>query len=129
MDRKQELKELRLQGLTYSEIGKKFGISRQRVHSIIGATRTRKSNTDIEKIIYEGIYQLFVDDKKMTFQKLARIFIGHKIPANYNTRIRQAVIGEKNRRFSIYEITNICKYAGKPFEEIFKLRAGKEHNT
>ena len=35
MSRKTKIKEMRMQGYTYEQIGKEFGISKQRVHQIL----------------------------------------------------------------------------------------------
>ena len=48
-DRNNELYELRKQGLTLQEIGKKYGVSRQRVHRIIKRDYETKINKDIKE--------------------------------------------------------------------------------
>ena len=85
-------------------------------------TRARKNSVDIEKIVYQGIYDLFQNDRKMTFRKLATIFNG-KRPDNisYMLKIRRLVLGEK-ALIDIQAIINICNYLQKPFEVVFKRR-------
>jgi transcriptional regulator with XRE-family HTH domain len=118
-----EMMELRAQGLTYEEIGKRFGLSRQRIHGLIGSMRTRKSNTDIEKIAYEGIYQMFVEDPKMTFAKLARMMSRSKAPGHARTEhIRRMVTKREDGRFSIDDINNLLRAVGRPYEEVFRVR-------
>lgn len=124
-----EMMELRAQGLTYEEIGKRFGLSRQRIHVLIGSMRTRKSNTDIEKIAYEGIYQMFVEDPKMTFAKLARMMSRSKAHGHARTeRIRRMVTKSQDVRVSIDDINNLLRAVGRPYEEVFRVRENHLEN-
>ena len=117
------MRKLRENGCTLQEIADKFGISKQRVAVII--KDVRYSNADIEKIVFKGVYELFVNDKTMTFIKFARFAINEKGAAS---TCRATV--EKFKRFvkgadahvTLTQINNILKLCGKPFEEVFALR-------
>lgn len=124
--RRGEFIELRKQGYTYREIGEIAGISKQRVQQIIGNEPTRLYSIEVEKIAYEGIYQLFMQDAKMTYQKFARIAFGYEaITHANNERIRRFARGESDVKLTLSQIKNILDYIGKPFEEVFKSRKGE----
>ena len=121
---KQTIIELRKRGFTYQEIGEQLGISRQRVHQIVGNQRLRKEAVDIEKIVFEGIYQIFKEDKSMTFFKFANIAYGYYPTRKANTeQIRNWLTGKRlGAKLNINHIWNILNYAKQPFEVVFAER-------
>lgn len=127
-DHKEEMIALRKAGKKYREIADTFGVSKQRVYEIIRDTcgyddRTRKYTVDIENIAYEGIYELFVNDRKMTITKLTRIIFDLKKPNNsHKERVRRLIFNLGEPKLTIRNIRNICDYTGKPFEYLFKVR-------
>lgn len=133
-ERIEEMIALRESGKTYREIGEKFGVSLQSVQQVIsrsgcGQLRTRKASVDIEKIVYEGIYNLFMSDYGMTFTKFARIALGRRGVSHAEMeRIRRLCQDYSDVRLSVQNIVNICEYIGKPFECVFKIRERREES-
>ena len=131
-EHREKMIALREAGATYREIAELFGISLQYAQKIISEPdgnerpRARKNSVDIEKIAYEGIYNLFVSDCKMTFTQFSRIAFGvkHADPTQ-RERIRWFVLGYSDAKVSVRVIKNICEYIGEPFERVFKLRKKK----
>ena len=124
-----EMINLRKHGLTYAQIGEEFGISRQRVHQLIGKERARKCDTNIEEIAYEGIYQLFVDDPEMTFTKLTKIMYGTIAAESASCeKVYRFVRKKANSRMTLDCINNLIRYIGKTYEEVFKERITHENN-
>lgn len=128
-DRREEMIALREAGKTYREIGERFGVSLQYAYRVItnpdsrARVRVRKGSVDIEKIAYEGIYNLFASDYKMTFTQFARIALGVKNPNHQQReRIRWFVYNYSDAKVSVRNIRNICEYIGEPFERVFKVR-------
>lgn len=126
---KEEMIELRKQGKTLREIAEIYGISKQWVYQITrdacssNADRCRKDSVVIENIVYRGIYELFVNDYKMTTVKLARIIYGVKNPSNnQKERIRHLIFNLGECKLTLRNIRNICDYANKPFEYVFEVR-------
>ena len=134
-EHKEEMIALREAGKTYREIAELFGISLQYVYKIISEScdradsvreRVRKSDVDIEKIAYDGIYNLFVSDYKMTVTRFARIALGTKNPNHaQRERIRWLIYNYSDAKVSVQHIRNICQYIGEPFESVFKVRKKK----
>lgn len=112
--------EMRKQGKSYIEIGEKFGISRQRVHQLLGG-RVRKDSVNIEKIKYVGIYELFQNDPSMTYARLTRIMCNTS-DETIKERIRRVVQRSEQCTLTINEINNLIAYTGKTFEELFEVR-------
>ena len=117
--------ELRRNDYTYQEIANIFGISRQRVHQIIN--KKEISNTPhraeiLSKIVYEGIYQMFANDGRMTFRKLARIASNEGSNTIDIAKALQRLSYGENTKISIKYINNILKYTNLTYEEMFKIR-------
>lgn len=134
-ERRAEMIALREAGMTYREIGERFGTSLQNVYRIIHceavrrgkSVRIRKANVDIEKIAYEGIYNVFVSDYKMTVTSFTRIALGRKwVDSAEVERIRRFIHNCNDVRVSVRHIQNICDYIGEPFESGFRLRKRKD---
>ena len=118
-----EMQDMRKRHFTYHDIAEHFGISHQRVHQILSSPRKRNGKTNIEKIIYEGIYQLFSDDPTMTYRKFAKVVLFSDCN-NTAVNMRNFFTGT-DTFIQISEINKILSYIGKPFEEVFKLRKPK----
>lgn len=117
-----EMIRLRHQGLTYAEIGKIFGVTKQSIYQEIWGERTRKATADIGKIAYDGVRQLFVEEPHMTFRKFCKIAYGTEYPptpAQYEL-IRRFLFGVSNTAVPLRVINNILRYIGKPYEEVFR---------
>jgi hypothetical protein len=127
-DHKDEMIALRKAGKTYIEIGKMFGVSKQRGYTIISEScslgdKARRYDVDIENIVYEGIYALFANDYKMTISKFARIvFDTKRVCSSQKELIRRFVHNYGDVKLTVQNIRNICEYIGEPFERVFKVR-------
>lgn len=127
-ERKEDMIALRRAGKTYEEIARLFGTSKQYVYIVISDACDRKDparylNVDIEKIVYEGIYDLFANDYKMTIAKFARIAFGSKkVTGAQKEKVRRLIYNYGEPRLSIQHLRNISEYIGKPFESVFKVR-------
>lgn len=125
--REKEIVRLRQQGKTYEEIGKAFGISKQRASAIgsavLGNTSKRSKSVDIDDIVFEGIYQLFLHDNTMTYARLGRIANNTKsFNSRQTSRFCNILKGKTDPALPIHVINNILKYIGKPYEEVFAPR-------
>lgn len=122
-NRRIEMRKLRQEGYTLEEIGKRFGVSKQRASVIV--KDVRPCDTNIGRIVYKGIYELFVNDRTMTFFKFACIAIHGKINSHVRRvdmeKFRRLITG-KNSYVTLAHINNILEYIGKPYEEVFELR-------
>lgn len=118
---------LREQGKTYQEIGEMYGVSKEAVQSAIKTAekyygfKVRKSNANIEKIAYKGIYELFKNDQSMTVSKLCNICFG---TSNNKTKTKMyGFIKGKNVSLTLNNIQKLIAYSGMTFEELFELRS------
>lgn len=125
------LLELRRQGMSFKEIGQTLGLSKQRVWAILrcyGAVedgRSRKDSVDIEKIRFQGIYDMFAKDRSLTFSKIGRIIAGRNDKYSRATaeRFHGFVIGERqNSSFTFFQLKKLIELSGMTFEELFKER-------
>ena len=118
----QIMMDMRRAGYTYEQIGKELGVSKQRVHFLIGA-QARRVDSDVEKIVYQGVYDLFKSDPQMSFPRFTRIFYGGAyVNRSQVVRIKRFCTGQTDSLLSIEQINSVCDYIGKPYEEIFRLR-------
>lgn len=118
--------EMRMDGTTYQEIGDAFGMSKQNAQDVLSRYYKRLSGHrgrgfTIENIAYEGIYDFFDKNKKMTVSRFASLIFGNDAPRNV-AKVRGFIIGEHEALFKISHIKKMCELVGKPFEEVFKLR-------
>ena len=86
--RNEEIKELRKQGLTYEEIGKRYGLSRQRIEQICKEIYhkdyyCKKELKEIVKVRY-GTFLKFSELTKISNSYLGKIMNNHT-PIRYST--------------------------------------------
>ena len=123
---KTEILRLREEGKTYREIGEIYGLTRQRIHAIATANdcRVRKKNTDIEKIVYKGIYEFMKENPNVSFTKLASV--ANNGSALNNQRacvfIRKLSGTTDKVTFTISNIKCLMKFTGKSFDELFERK-------
>lgn len=122
IEKKEEMIELREQGLNYRQISEIYHISRQRVHSIIGKEKSRKNNADIERIVYKGIYDYLTENPKISLNTLYR-----KISSNYTSNqmrnFRVFLMNTSDRgKLTIRQIKKLIEITGKSFDELFERR-------
>lgn len=111
----------REQGLTYQEIADRCGISKQRVHQIIGVVR--KNNVDIESIVYKGIYDYMKENSKITYSTLYSKISGGNSSENAIKNFRVFLHNSADEgKLNIKQIKRLIKLTGKSFEELFERR-------
>jgi len=115
--RKSKLQKARDEGLTYDEISRRFGISKQRVHQIIGKSNTSLFRPITPKMcVYDGI-RLWMNKNKISTAELVRRIYGRTGGEAYEmTRRRLTGINELTKTYidKILSITNLT------YEEAFK---------
>lgn len=111
----------REQGLTYQEIADRCGISKQRVHQIIG--RVRKNNVDIESIVYKGVYDYMKENSQITYSTLYSKISGGNCSKNAIKNFRVFLHNSADEgKLNIKQIKRLIKLTGKSFEELFERR-------
>lgn len=116
-----EMKKMRDDGATLREIGEKHYMSPPRVSQLIKSDHIRGRGFNINRIIYQGIYEHFVNTPKEHAGTFARK-IHKNCDDDYSTKMRYFLLGEHTARYSISDIKRICEIVGKPFEETFAPR-------
>lgn len=118
------------EGMTYQEIGDKFGVSKQRTEQIIADqySRTgerRRRKTDLDLIVYPVIRTYFLENERVGYASFCRKAFGH-----YNSPLAHKIArffkGE-NVLLTITQIKGICTEVGKPFEEVFAREDGADN--
>ena len=122
IEKKEEMIVLREQGLNYQQIGEIYHISRQGVHAIIGKENARKNITDVERIVYKGIYDYMMENPKLSFRGLYK-----KISSGYTeNQMRHFSSFLQNPtdfgKLTISQIKKLIELTGKSFEELFERR-------
>lgn len=102
--------KMRLEGATYEEIAKEFGVTKQRIQQIMFRTlgeRHRKSN---DKIVYPNIRK-WLEEKELTIKKFAQ-----SNGLNYGT-----ILGAlQHDEMSTKTANQILKATGLTYEEAFR---------
>jgi len=115
--RKNKLLKARQKGMSYDDIGRLFGISRQRVHQIIG-----KQNKNLfrpittTRCVYDGIRN-WMNDNMVSMAELTRRIYGQINGTSYNL-LRLRLMGEKAIPKTI--IDKILCITNLTYEEAFK---------
>ena len=122
----QEIYEMYQKGYTYREIGELCGISKQAIHQRLYLFQRklngiRGHNFDINKIVYQGIYDWFNEHYDENISSLSAKLYASTNASRYEA-LRRFLIGENDTFFSIKRIKKLCEVIGKPFEEVFKRR-------
>jgi hypothetical protein len=120
---KEKALQMRRDGATLNEIGNTFGVSGEYIRQILKhQVRNRKNTTDMEKIVYEGIYNWLMANPKMTFPAVARLMFGHT-SCGY-TNVAMNLLHGKNCRISKQAYDRLMAATGMTYEQLFKLREG-----
>lgn len=115
--------QMRRDGATYQQIGDAFGVSRQRVQQVLkNQVRLRKCSTDMEKIVYEGIYNYLMDHPRMTFPSLAMVMFGNS--GNNENNLVQNLLRGRSCKISKRAYDRLIAATGMTYEQLFKLRDG-----
>ena len=120
--RKEDMKKLYESGMSLQEIADEMGISRQRVHQIIG-----KQNKSLfkpftaKRCVYAGLRK-WLNDNKVSTAELTRRLYGNTHGENYErTRLRLCGSKELNKTY----IDKLLKITGLTYDEAF----GSEDNA
>lgn len=126
-----EMVSLREQGYKITQIAEMAGISFQAVGKRLkrynqGIPPTRRGKKlNIEKIVYQGFYDWFLENPLESVQSLLRKMHSETTHGN-NAKMRFFLYGEKNTWFTVPQIKKMCEIIGKPFEEVFKERENND---
>lgn len=113
-ERSESIKEWRKQGLTYDEIGKKLGVSRQRAFQIASVTKTRKVYVKPENCVYPKL-RTWMMENNVSINGLARLIYGRAYPEE-TTRISNALKGKNCTKKTI---DNILRATNLTYEYAF----------
>ena len=102
--------KMRLEGATYEEIAKEFGVTRQRIHQIMYKAVREKHTKSNNKIVYPNIRK-WLEEKELTTKKFAQL---HGL--NYGT-IWKAL---QRDEMSTKTANQILKATGLTYEEAFR---------
>lgn len=114
-------RELRMQGLTFAEIGKRLGVSRQRIAQCCAgmnpeATAWACHKEDLDCIIYAGLRKWMLENKVSVPEMMRRIGLdtGSRRSENFRKRLKGKT------QLSITDIKKILAVTGGTFEQMFK---------
>ena len=114
-ENKDKMKEMFLQGMNYAEIGKEFGISKQRVHQLIGnADKSKFQSFAPERCVYDGLRK-YLNENKISTAELVRRMNGVCHPETCHD-ISKALKGSNTTKNVIDKI--LC-VTGLTYEEAF----------
>lgn len=116
MDREQEMRKMRNQGVSYREIGEKFGLSKQRIYQIIGESNGYYRYITEEQCAYIGIRE-WLNHNKVNVTEFCRRVYGKYFTATY-FRFTQCLRGKYH--FKKPMIDKILSLTGLTYEEAFK---------
>lgn len=109
------MKDLRTQGLTYEEIGKEMGLSRQRVYQLIGGYTNHSVVIRPEQCIYPAI-RFWLIENNISISGLTRIICGYAHPEKRYV-LSSALKGANCTKNTI---DNILKATGLTYEVAFR---------
>ena len=115
--RKAQMKEMYERGKTYADIGREFGVSRQRVYQLIGGEY--KSNPrfiDTTTCVYGSIRD-FLNTNRMSIAEYAREIYGNNNPGWYRKTLK-ILKGQYDARKSFIDRT--LEITGLTYEEAFR---------
>lgn len=119
----EEMQKLKDAGWSLQKIGEKYGITKQSVCQKLASPKPRKKDYDIERIIFNGIYNLFAEDPYMSVSKLARIMWGTAEGERANAvKLQNFITGENDSSFKLSHINRLIEYSGMTYDELFSLR-------
>lgn len=115
------------QGYSLQKIANMYGISRQRVHQIIGKevkeNRTRRRNVEIENVKFKGIYEYLRDNPEVTYSAIFRKITGNDGNIKRAERFAKFLHSKgDNGKLTIGQIKRLSELTGKTFEELFEGR-------
>lgn len=123
-NRNELIRAMRADGKTYKEIAEHFGSSKQYIYQLMHrAGYTRRYQRDIDKIRYQGVYELFQNDPRMSFSKFQKLFSNGNNNEKLYQCLRNYVTGKCDScTVTINNIKNVTEATGMTFEYLFKER-------
>lgn len=118
-NRKQFIIDMHNKGVTYEEIGKMLGVSKQRVAQIAPAKIYSRFFREItpKQCVYTGIRN-WMNENKITLSELSRRVYGNGTPNNYHQTTRMLRCGgDYTNKWMIDKILSVT---GLTYEEAFK---------
>ena len=113
-------RELRMQGLTFEEIGKRLGVSKQRASQCCAGMDPKRTawachKKDLDSIIYAGLKNWMLENKVSVPEMMRRIGLdtGSSRSKHFRNRI------EGKTQLPISEIKKILAVTGGTFEQMF----------
>lgn len=117
-DRINQMEAMFEQGMTYAEIGRAVGVSRQRVYQLIGGNRKYYIKITKEGCVYDGIRE-WMNKNKVSRADLVRKVYGFYCPDRYAV-ISKALKGVDTHK---HIIDGILRATGLTYEEAFKVES------
>ena len=116
----QQMLAMQNDGKTYQQIGEAFGISRQRVHQMIGGRDVRFfRHIGTKTCIYKGVRK-YLNDNQISIAELVRRTYGIYHPKNfYSMRNRLSGVTDINKTY----IDKILEVTGLTYEVAFELES------
>ena len=116
MTREAQMIEMHEKGMSYTDIGKEFGLSRQRVFQLIGGgCKTHYQGIKPENCVYEEIRKFLIANR-MSIAEFSRRIYGDN-HANHQHRLAKVLKGS-NAHKSV--IDRILIVTGLTYEQAFK---------
>lgn len=113
-------RELRMQGLTFAEIGKRLGVSKQRIAQCCAGMNPEQTalacrEKDLDCIVYAGLKKWMLENKVSVPEMMRRIGLdtGSRRSEYFKNRLKGKT------RFPITEIKKILAVTGGTFEQMF----------
>lgn len=121
-ERAEQMKQLRQQGMSYEEIGKVMGISKQRVYQVIGGTvKNWFKEITPEVCIYPNLRK-WLNENRVNRSELTRMVYG-----NTSARNKQLIYSIlKGSDCLKHHIDNILQVTGLTYEEAFGKEGAEE---
>lgn len=116
MTREAAMIEMHEKGMSYTDIGKEFGLSRQRVFQLIGGKdKTHYQGIKPENCVYEEIRKFLIENR-MSIAEFSRRVYGDNQP-KHKLRLSSALKGSNTSKMVIDGILDVT---GLTYEQAFK---------
>ena len=119
---KEQVKDMfsmRLDGFTLSEIGEKYGVSKERVRQLLSKATTGKNRCIRKNYVYPNI------ENWMFENEIIQQDIAEKAGVRQNT-VSTVLIGKRNPSFEV--ISAILEMSGMTFQEAFQRKENNNDN-
>lgn len=116
-ERNQQMIEMVREGFTYKQIGRVYGVSKQRVHQIVSQGDVRYFHPITkERCIFNGIRN-WMNANKVDVASITRKIYGNTSPTCHQ-KLRSYLVGKNEMRMSTIE--KLLEITGLTFEQAFK---------